>query len=125
MFVKYIDGDVRPIADPTDVQIEDAIRRLDGQQATLVSLEADDEARMWISGGDKQRYICTVTFDGSQCYNLVDPTQNKQSVSLVAGGQVGDYSGRLVVELDLVLRAAQKFSVDGVLAEELSWERAP
>ena len=71
MFVTHIEGEVRPVASPTVYQIEDAIRRLDGQRATLISLETDGEARMWIGGGEENMYICSATFDGCQCYNCL------------------------------------------------------
>ncbi|MEI6444921.1 MAG: hypothetical protein WCO29_17760 [Nostocales cyanobacterium ELA583] len=54
------------IENPNWQQIETAIRDLDGNIKTLVSLKTDDESYMMIGGGNSGKYIVTATLDNDE-----------------------------------------------------------
>jgi Immunity protein Imm1 len=110
------------IENPTWSQIEQAIRKLDGKSKTLVTLGADDEYYMSIGGGEFGKYIVNVTFDNVSFYNLVEPSKPDAREKLVVGGQAGNYSAKMCVNLDTALLAAQTFTISGELEISLSWE---
>ncbi|MEG4116921.1 Imm1 family immunity protein [Microcoleus sp. N9_B4] len=114
------EGDL--IESPTWSQIEQAIRELNGKTKTLVTLGADDECYMSIGGGESGKYIVNVTFDNVSFHNLVDPSKPDAIEKLVIGGQEGNYSARMCVNLETALLTAQTFTVSGELEISLSWE---
>lgn len=110
------------IESPTWSQIEQAIRELDGKSKTLVTLGADDECYMSIGGGEFGKYIVNVTLDNVSFHNLVEPSKPDTIEKLVIGGQEGNYSAKMSVNLERVLLAAQTFTVSGKLESSLFWE---
>lgn len=110
------------IESPAWSQIEQAIRELDGKTKTLVTLGADDECYMCIGGGESGKYIVNVTFDNISFHNLVDPSKADAIAKLVVGGQEGDYSLKMCVNLENALLAAQTFTESGKLENSLFWE---
>ncbi|MEG4323233.1 MULTISPECIES: Imm1 family immunity protein [unclassified Microcoleus] len=110
------------IESPTWNQIEKALRDLNGKTKTLVTLGADDESYMSIGGGESGKYIVNITFDNVSFYNLVEPSKPDAIEKLVVGGQEGNYSAKMCVNLETALLAAQTFTASGELQRSLSWE---
>ena len=110
------------IENPTWQQIESAIRDLDGQTRTLVTLGAEDEAYMSIGSGERGNYIVNVTFDNINFYNLCDRSQPEIIEQRVIGGQVGKYPAKLFVDLQTALLAAKTFAESGQLDRSVTWE---
>jgi Immunity protein Imm1 len=116
----YNRGDV--ISVTTWDEVRSKIESLDGRSRTLVTLEGDGEVHMSIGGG-AGRYVVYVTFDNEEFEYLVDRSRDGSEVeSIVVGGQMGDYAGRLCVGLPIVLRAARLFGETGEVERSL-WER--
>ena len=103
-------------------QIEKGIRELKGTSKTFVTLGADDGCYMSIGGGESGKYIVNITFDNVSFHNLVDPSKPDAREKLAVGGQEGNYSARMCVNLETALLAAQTFTVSGELQRALSWE---
>ena len=103
-------------------QIEQGIRELNVTTKTLVTLGADDECYMSIGGGESGKYIVNVTFDNVRFHNLVYPSKPDAIEKLVVGGQEGNYSAKICVNLETALLAAQTFTVSGKLELSLFWE---
>jgi hypothetical protein len=108
---------------PTWSQIEQAIRELDGKSKTLVTLGADDECYMSIGGGEFGKYIVNVTFDNVSFHNLVNPSKLDAIDKLIVGGQEGNYSAKMCVNLETALLAAKTFTASGNLEISLFWEK--
>ncbi len=114
---------------PTWEQIENAIRRMDRQELSLVLLgHAKDSPYMAIGGGyDEERetnpqlFICCVTDPDLSNHTLIDPSKGVEQVYVVTGGQEGDFPARMAVSLELVLRAARAFAERGELTPSLHW----
>ena len=111
-----------PIENPTWQQIKSAIRDLDGQTRTLVTLGAGDEAYMIVGGEERGNYIVNVTFDNINFYNSCDRSQPETIEQRVIGGQVGKYPAQLFVDLQTALLAAKTFAGSGQLDQSLTWE---
>jgi len=103
-------------------QIEQGIRELNGTTKTLVTLGEDDECYMSIGDGKSGKYIVNITCDKVSFHNLVAPSKPEVLEKLVVGGQEGNYSGRMCVNLETALLAAQTFTVSGQLQISLSGE---
>jgi hypothetical protein len=115
-------NEIRVEAFHTWAQIETAIRELDGQNKTLVTLEADNESHMVIGGG-VSKYIVYLTFDNDIFDYLFDPSQPDREEILVVGGQAGIYHARLCVPIEMALKAAQAFAEFGIMEKSLLWKR--
>ena len=103
------------IKKPTWNQIETAIRELNGKNKTLVTLGADEETYMSIGGG-AGKYVVTATFDNFDFYILVNLLKpDNQIEKLVVGGQQGNYSAKMCVDLLPCLLAARTFVESGKL----------
>jgi hypothetical protein len=112
----------KQVCNPTWDQIEGAIHALDGKTRTLVTMGGEGEAHMAIGGGKDGRYVCYATFDNEIFHNLLNPSKQEGIVMLVAGGQEGDYSAKMIVDLDAVLAAARTFAENGELDQSVEWE---
>jgi hypothetical protein len=77
------EGDL--IENPSWNQVEKAIRELDGENQTLVTLGVNEDTYMSIGGG-KNKYIVTVTFDNFNFYILIDSAKSEQIETLIVGG---------------------------------------
>lgn len=103
--------------------IETAIRELDGQRKTLVTLETDDETHLVIGGGNENHYIVYATFDNEEFYSLLDRARSGTDKAIVVGGQTGIYPAKFCVELDRAIQAAKTFALTGKLEPALTWEK--
>ncbi|MEH2386441.1 MAG: Imm1 family immunity protein [Nostoc sp.] len=110
------------IKDENWIQIEAAIRELDGESKTLVILKSDDETYMNIRGGKSAKYVVTATFNNKKFDVLVDLSKSDEIEKLVVGGQEENYSAKMCVDLLHCLVAARAFTQSGKLDPLLSWE---
>ncbi|MBR8836757.1 MAG: hypothetical protein DSM106950_22755 [Stigonema ocellatum SAG 48.90 = DSM 106950] len=113
------EGDL--IENPNWSQIETAIRELNGESKSLVTLGANEDTYMSIGGGAK-KYIVTATFDNLNFYILIDSPKSEQIETLVVGGQKGNYPANQCVDLLHCLLAARTFTESGKLDALLIWE---
>lgn len=102
--------------------IEAAIRELDGNRKTLVTLETDDETHMAVGGG-QDKYVVYMTFDNENFHYLVDPSKSDIEESLIVGGQEGIYSAKSCVDLNTTLKAAKVFAELGSMEKSVTWEK--
>ncbi|WP_335210606.1 Imm1 family immunity protein [Nostoc sp.] len=110
------------IKDHNWIQIEAAIRELDGKSKTLVTLKYDDETYMNIGGGKSDKYVVTATFNNQIFDVLVDLPKSDEIEKLVVGGQEENYPAKMCVDLLHCLLAARTFTNSGKLDPLLSWE---
>ena len=103
-------------------EIEAAIRELNGQHKTLVTLETNGETHMAIGGGTGQ-YLVYLTFDNETFHHLTDPSKSGCDQRLVVGGQEGIYPAKLCVGINEALKAAQTFAELGDLEKSVKWKR--
>ena len=77
---------------------------------------------MSIGGGKSGKYIVNITGDKVSFHNLVAPSKPEALEKLVVGEQEGNYSGRMCVNKETALLAAQTFTVSGQFQRSLSGE---
>ena len=110
------------IKSPSVADIERAVHTLDGEEYTLVTVEAEGETHLAVGGGIAGRYVVYATFDNMTFHNLLGPGDKSDTVYLTAGGQEGDYPGNSIVDLETALAAALTFAESGKLDPRLTWE---
>ncbi|MBG1263240.1 hypothetical protein F8S20_31235 [Nostoc sp. BAE] len=108
--------------DPNWIQIEAAIRELDGKSKTLVTLKSDDEAYMNIGGGKLAKYVVTAILNNTKFSVLVDLSKSDEIEKLLVGGQEENYPVKMCVDLLHCLLAARTFTESGKLDPLLFWE---
>jgi Immunity protein Imm1 len=111
------------IQNPSLDDVEMAVRALDGVHNTMVVLGTDGPGHMAIGGG-AGRYIVYSTPDNLTFYVPIDPVAPQGSITLVAGGEEGEYPARQTADLDSALRAARTYTRDGSQDPTLTWEQA-
>ncbi|MEH1938520.1 MAG: Imm1 family immunity protein [Nostoc sp.] len=110
------------IKDQNWIQIEAAIRELDGKSKSLVTFKYDDETYMNIGGGKSAKYVVTATFNNKNFDVLVDLSKSDEIEKLVVGGQEENYPAKMCVDLLHCLLAARTFTESGKLDALLYWE---
>jgi len=109
------------IDNPSWEQIETAVRNLDGERRTIVSLQGEAEAHLVVSGGSLGRYVVYATYDNENFFSLCSINENASPVLLNVGGQDGDYPSKIVVELPAALAAANDFADFGRMDATQRW----
>lgn len=105
-------------------EVLEAVQRLNGRNKTLVELIVDDANYLTIGGGNEGRYVCFITA-GEQMHNLLTPIMpSNERAMIVAGGQPGEYDGKLCCDIEAVLKAVEYFSACGEPNPEQNWEDA-
>ena len=108
------------IENPSWSQIETAIRELDGESKTLVTLGIDEDTYMSIGGGINKYVV--ITFDNFNFYVLTGSPKSEQIQTLVVGGQNGNYPANQCVDLLHCLLAARTFTESRKLDTLLTWQ---
>ncbi|WP_201009044.1 Imm1 family immunity protein [Paenibacillus glycanilyticus] len=106
---------------PTWELILSELRRLNGEQHTLLSLNLSEDAYILVGGGESGYYIVTATLDNMTYYNLIDESQTDETIYLKAGGQFGDYSRKLCIDFNTMSNAVKTFAIHGKIDSSLSW----
>ncbi|MEH2242511.1 Imm1 family immunity protein [Nostoc sp.] len=104
------------------LEIEAAIKELDGHRKTLVTLETEGEAHMAIGGGI-QKCVVYVTFDNENFHYLVDLSKSNTDETVTVGGQEGIYPAKSCIDLNTTLKAAKTFAELGIMEESLIWKQ--
>jgi hypothetical protein len=127
LFAQFLDieneGAFEFLMDPLWPIIEPPLRLLNGTTHSLVCIEGPPPAHMNIGGGDKNRYVVSLTRDGQSYFVLQNPTSpgSTELVELTVGGRTSLYPTAMLVPLDMVLIAAKMFAETGLAAPTLPW----
>lgn len=105
-------------------EVELAIKDLNGESRTFVTLEKNDEILMGIGGGDTC-YVVYITFDNQSFQYLVNTSvlNIPTLIQLTIGGQELFYDTSRCVNLETALKAAKTFAESGEVDESLKWEK--
>jgi hypothetical protein len=97
---------------------------LNGKNKTLIELIVNDDLFLTVGGGNAGRYVCYLT-DNDTIFNLINPnSDDQQHISIVAGGQQGDFKSTLCINIDTIIKAVTYFSKNGRMSPDLTWEKA-
>src|SRR5580658_993287 len=111
-----------PKDDPGMDEIKTAVLRLEGSTCTMVLLKGQwpDEC-LCIGGGFNGLYTVWYTRDNQRFFTLQGTGSKTQLVSMVCGGQRGEYSASCCANQADMLRAVETFASAGVRDEALKW----
>lgn len=102
--------------------IEEVIGRMDQKRHTETTLTGSDWWFILIGGGAGAYVVSIENQMTGALYQLVDPTRSEEEkVGIVAGGQRGEYPGRLVVDRETATRATLHFADTGNPDPSLTW----
>lgn len=112
-----VDG---PGVEATRASLEDALAALDGDACTLVSLEGIEAVLM--CGGDvRSGLVVTLQSPMRTAVLTADGDATGRQVTLVAGGQPGDYPAEQVVDRTTATQAMVAFLETEDLDDGLTW----
>lgn len=114
------------VLNPDLETIEAAIRALDGERRTLVTLRGAGDHHLAVGGGEEGKFIVYITSDNESFLVAINPAMQDASgtILLCAGGQEGDFPVRQVIGVAESLAAARSFAVTGSPAESVTWQPA-
>lgn len=110
------------VVSPDLEDLHRTIEALDAEIKTSVFLKAETGAYMAIGGGHDQ-YVVYISPADQEFWNLIaDEADANGTISLVIGGQDGDYPARQVVDKNIAMKAAESFFLKGEREPSLHWE---
>ena len=74
-----------------------------------------------MSGGP-DFFLVFLCVGNREFYEVFDPLESEDSVSLIVGGQVGTFTRRQLIDRALTLRAAQTYYDAAELDGSISWQ---
>ncbi|ETT51587.1 hypothetical protein C170_14380 [Paenibacillus sp. FSL H7-689] len=95
------------------------LRKLDGDKFTLVFFEVTDTGSALVGGGPEY-FVVSITID-EHIYTLMNDKQGNSEISLVIGGQLGNYCDNICIELIPMLEVLKYFYETGKLHESHQW----
>ncbi len=96
------------------------LRKLDGDKYTLVFFEVSNTDSALVGGGPEY-FVVSITMD-EHIYTLMKDKQGNSEISLVIGGQLGNYSDNICIELMPMLEVLKYFYETGKLHESHQWK---
>ncbi len=98
------------------------ILELDGRSRSLVTL-CGGEGHLAVGGDSAAGLVVYATPDNESFHQLTHGAPGDGQVTVVAGGQPGDYPAHHVVPADTAIVAATAYASRGELDDALSWEQ--
>ncbi|WP_408894722.1 hypothetical protein [Paenibacillus taichungensis] len=109
------------VVNPTWTDTLSFLRKLDGDKFTLVFFEISDTDSALVGGGPEY-FIVSITIDDT-IYTLMNDKLGNSEISLVAGGQLGNYCDNICIELIPMLEVIKYFYETGKLLETHIWKQ--
>lgn len=97
------------------------LKKLDGDKFTLVFFEVSDTGSALVGGGPEY-FGVSITID-EHIYTLMNDKQGNSEISLVIGGQLGNYCDNICIELIPMLEVLKYFYETGKLHESHQWKQ--
>ncbi|WP_315795380.1 hypothetical protein [Paenibacillus sp. BIC5C1] len=109
------------VVNPTWTDTLSFLRKLDGDKFTLVFFEISDTDSALVGGGPEY-FIVSITIDDT-IYTLMNDKLGNSEISLVAGGQLGNYCDNICIELIPMLEVIKYFYETGKILEAHIWKQ--
>ncbi|MDR1186169.1 MAG: hypothetical protein LBK95_01725 [Bifidobacteriaceae bacterium] len=124
MEIEWDEGAVqRKLCQPSPEEIKALVVALDGTDRSLVMVFRDG-AHMAVGGSAVTGLVLYATFDNRTFWQLVGDSNHGGVVGVMAGGQLGEYRARYLVDVVKALAAVTRFTHDGALAPDMVWEES-
>ena len=100
-----------------------ALQTLNGKNVTQLTV-GDSNGCMLIGGGPELFVVTLVVGEDEAFFNLINPecVADKKEISLVTGGQAGDFPGKNCVPMALAEQALAYYVKYGDRSPSLKWE---
>jgi hypothetical protein len=125
MFVKsfeFVQGEAQPQVDPQLVEVEAALRSLDGEERDGIILNSGGQSYMGISGGERGRYVVAGYLEGQGSFICANGNPDGPRKDVVVARDYNTYASKNVVCLEDAIVAAKAFCKHGALSYRLKWE---
>lgn len=116
------DCEERKINSPTLEEVLNNIRQLDADIKTILSLANSISETVLTIGGGNGKYIVFMADKWGNLFDLVDQAAEDGIEMINAGGQIGDYSKKQIISLDMTIRAASFYFLKDGMDQSLAWK---
>lgn len=113
----------REIVQPSSDEVVACIQALDGVSRTLVTVYRG-EGHLAVGGAANSGTVVYGTPDNEVFWQLVGAPSAQGVVTVMAGGQEGEYEARFLVAIESAVEAAVEFADSGDLAGNQGWEQS-
>jgi hypothetical protein len=103
--------------------VERAIRSLDANRHTCVSLLGDNDC-LFVVGGGAGRFVLSASPNEDTHLTALNLSAPLSQVELTIGGQTGIYMAQMVVDEAQAIQAARTFCESNTLEPSLTWSTA-
>jgi hypothetical protein len=111
------------VNNPSPAEIVESIRTLDGEEETLITIDAGAEVPHMGIGGGPIYFIVYATYDNLKFFTALGDKHETKEIELVVGGELASYSLRVCVTRQIAELAATEFAMTGKLADSIEWEQ--
>jgi hypothetical protein len=109
------------VADPSEDQVERAVRALDQDAPTDLYIDGEDWWSMAIAGGGDHFIVFLTNLLSGKRFDLRAKRPESAAIHLITGGQRGRFPPEVAVTLSEALQAARRFVKDGRPDPALAW----
>ena len=123
MFATELHAERHPeLFHPNLEQIETAIRLMNGSNRSYVGIRGIDlDTHLMIGGGLDGQYVVSATLPNDRIFTALSTDKKCGRVSMIAGGQPGEFDAGICVKLEVALRAARTFAESGGVEKSIKW----
>ncbi len=125
LFIQQLQRDNEEPIDVSDTaEVESAVAQLDGAIHTMVVLKGQSpDTHMAVGGGSDGRYVVYIGYDNQRFFTLLNPKAPSGKVSLVCGGQRGEFEAIKCADQSSMLQAVRTFATTGERDTTLRWSK--
>lgn len=114
-------GPIASLEGPAWSQVEDALRSLDAEKETDLTLQSEEQGELVIIGGSGWYLVSLIRRTG-ETFDVIDRTKPSFPVQLKMGARPVEYDSQYLCDLETAIRAARRFFETGQMEESLCWE---
>jgi hypothetical protein len=117
----WMSGEDGVFRQPAWTDIEARIKSLDTPEFSCVFLRATNHDVLTVAGDPEHGFLVFVSDNQRHYYVLAPSHDRKGKVNIVIGFQPGEYSNRVLVDIETALTIAHVFFETGCRDESVSW----
>lgn len=104
------------------IELTEIINKLNGINVTQIAINTDYNQNILLIGGGNGHYVVTfMDVYTNNSFSLNNPEAKGCILSINCGGQFGDYSDSIVVDINAAINAAEYFCLNGEKNSSQVW----
>lgn len=127
MFVRTMEygpsGNETTVANPNWLAVEAELRLLDGDRNDSIALDGTGTSYMGVCGGKDGQYVVAGFLEGFGSFICACGDPNGPAIDVPVAGDFNTYPSKHVVGLETAIAAAKEFCEQGVLLNQLQWDK--